>query len=699
MLGHDLVLKHDELYLVGETRTDFSRERATGLYLRDTRFLSAWELRINSVFPESLDARLLGPDRALVVGANGDLPASARLSAPVPPRTVSVEQHVALDSALRVRVVLGNYAGRRLPLDVSLAIGADFRDLFDIRGYFRGSRGAFLPLSRHPAGFDLGYQDRSGTVTRLDVACNLPPTTLAGTDDPALTGATLNFAVDLAAGAAWELEVTLTPIPADDRPVTRRVGRPRDEPARIVTDQPWVNRILDRAGADLSMLQTPFRDGTLPAAGIPWYVAPFGRDSLITALQTLHVAPDRAVETLRILARLQGESVDRAREEEPGKIPHEMRYGELARMREIPHTPYYGTVDATPLFVMLFAETVRWSGEGALYDELLPHVCRALDWIETWGDRDGDGLVEYNAEAADGARLVHQGWKDHFDSLNDADGRPVAGSIALVEVQGYVYAAYRWLADVANRHGDAAWAAALGERTQYVRQVVEERFWLPEKGYYAQALDAEKRPVPAIASNPGHLLYCGLPSPQRATAMAARLRRPDLDSGWGIRTLATGMPSYNPMSYHNGSVWPHDNSLIAAGLARYGERAGLDRVASALLAVADRLPGHRLPELYCGFARDAVVATDCPVPYPVSCSPQAWAAGSPFLIVRALLGLEPDPDRGVLRVAPYLPPWLGRIHLGGAQVLGHHFDLDVERDGEGYRISSDGPVELIEAAQ
>jgi glycogen debranching enzyme len=699
MLGHDLVLKHDELYLVGETHADASRERATGLYLRDTRFLSLWSLRLNGVPLESLDARILAADRALVVGANGALLAGGRLTEPVPPRTVAVAQHVALDTALRVRVVLGNYAGRALPLDVSLAVGADFRDLFDIRGYFRGSRGAFLPLSRHATGFDLGYEDRSGAVARLAVDFSVPPSSLVAADDPVLPHATAVFAVDLDRGATWEVEVVLTPVPADDRPVLAAIDTQRDVPARIATGQPWVDRILDRAAADLAMLQTSFRDGTLPAAGIPWYVAPFGRDSLITALQTLHVAPRRAVATLRILARLQGATVDPAREEEPGKILHEMRYGELAQLGEIPHTPYFGTVDATPLFVMLFAETICWTGDETLYRELLPHARRALEWIEEWGDRDGDGLVEYTAEAAPGARLVHQGWKDHFDSLNDADGRPVAGSIALVEVQGYVYAAYRWLADVAARFGGPHWANDLRRRAERVRRAVEERFWLPEVGFYAQALDAEKRPVAAITSNPGHLLYCGLPSPEHAAALAARLRQPDLDSGWGVRTLATGMPTYNPMSYHNGSVWPHDNSLIAAGLARYGDHAGLERITTALFAAADRIPGHRLPELYCGFARDDAAAADAPVPYPVSCSPQAWAAGSPFLIVRALLGLEPDPSSGGVRIAPHLPPWLDRVQLEGMHVLGHRFDLAVAREGGGYRVASDGPVALTEAAQ
>ena len=723
MLNQDLVLKHDELYLVGEDQTDGSRERATGLYVRDTRFLDCWILRINGVPLEPLDARLLGPDRALVVGANQALLADGqRLTEPVRPLTVSVEQHVQLGADLRVRIVLGNYSGRALSLVVSLELGGDFRDLFDIRGFPRTRRdGVFLTPEPMTDGLILGFADRSGATAKLLVnfsrwpkltvasapeqASQEEPTVLlpgfdqvsAAPRPPPPPHGKAFFDVTLAAGESWDLLVTLTPVPAGELPIS--VSEPAQtesltlRTARISTDHFWVNRIVERAAADLEMLETSFRDGRLTAAGIPWFVAPFGRDSLIASLQTLHVAPGRATETLRTLAALQGRAVDPFREEEPGKILHEMRYGEMARLGEIPHAPYYGTIDATPLFVMLFAETVRWTADEALYRDVLPNVQRALEWIAHWGDRDGDGLVEYATQSPDGAHIVHQGWKDSHDSLHDPEGRPVIGNIALVEVQGYVFAAYRWLADVVARFGDAAWAAELRERSEQVRRLVEERFWLPDEGYYAQALDAEKWPMAAISSNPGHLLFCGLPSPERARLVAARLRQPDLDSGWGVRTLAAGMPAYNPMSYHNGSVWPHDNSLIATGLARYGESSGLERIVSALFTAAERVPDHRLPELYCGFPRDEETATHAPVQYPVSCSPQAWAASAVPLLVRAMLGLEVDPARELLRITPALPDWLSQVRIEGLEALGQRFDLEVEREGSGYRITTDGPVE------
>jgi glycogen debranching enzyme len=728
VLQRDLVLKHNELYLVGESGSDGSEERASGLYVRDTRFLDCWRLRLDDVPLEPLDDRVLAADRAVIVTANGALPpVGPGRPEPVLPLTIAVEQEIALDADLRVRIVLGNYSGRALALTLSLELGADFRDLFDIRGFPRRQRGGYYTPPRWQGDcLTLGYTDRSGATARLLVDFSRAPSfdTITAADDPPaaptvlLPGfdevvtapplpppprCTAYFQLMLEPNAAWDLVVTLTPVPIGGPPIAatdsaQHHQRERDV-ARIATDHRALDAIFDRAAADLDMLQTSFPEGRLTAAGIPWFVAPFGRDSLIASLQTLHIAPGRAAETLRTLAALQGESVDPFREEEPGKILHEMRYGEMARLGEIPHTPYFGSVDATPLFVMLCAETVRWTADASLYHALLPHVRRALEWIERWGDRDGDLLVEYSTLAPDATHIVHQGWKDSFDSLHDRNGAPVYGTIALVEVQGYVYAAYTWLSEVVALYGDLGWAAALRERAWQIQRRVEEWFWLPDQGYYAQALDSEKRPVAAIASNPGHLLYCRLPTPERAHLVAARLRRPDLDSGWGVRTLAAGMAAYNPMSYHNGSVWPHDNSIIAAGLGQYGERDGLARIASALFAAAERMPLFRLPELYCGFPRNERAAADAPVEYPVGCSPQAWAAGAVQLLARAMLGLEADPWRGVLRVAPALPAWLPRLRLEGLTALGHTFDLDVERDTLGYRVISDGPIEVVDAAK
>lgn len=727
MLDHDLVLKCDELYLVGNANTDGSGEQASGLYLRDTRFLDRFEVRLNGEPLQDLSVRTLGPATALVVGANtlfsltGEHAGGTEGEAIVRPLTVSVEHHIRLTTDLQVRFVVQNFDGRTLPLTLSIEVGADLRDLFDIRGFPRPSRGgAFDPVAIGEANVAFAYVDAGGetamTVVHFDrplaltasgVARDWPENVLdvllPGYDAFAVESAplpspavTVSFPIVLDAGESWELTVTVSPL-SPESTFAARAQRPPDRAAPVAadvtTDNPFFNQVLSRAAMDLAMLQTSFPEGSLPAAGVPWFVAPFGRDSLIVGLQTLYLAPGRAAETLRVLAALQGTIEDAFREEEPGKILHEVRYGEMARLGEIPHTPYYGTVDATPLFILLFAETVAWSDDDQLFADLLPNVERALAWIERYGDLDGDGLVEYRTRSVDGKHIVHQSWKDSHDSLHYRDGRPALGVIAPVEVQGYVYAAYRSLAGVVARRGQAEWAAELQARAEAVRQTVEERFWLEEDGYYAQALDGDKAAVGAISSNPGHLLYCGLPSQARAEAVAARMRQPDLDSGWGIRTLSSAMPTFNPMSYHNGSVWPHDNSLAAAGLGRYGLVDDANRIASALFAVAAADPLTRLPELYCGFARTDTAARVAPVAYPVSCSPQAWAAAASQLLVRAMLGLTLDEAQGVLIVEPALPEWLNEVTIRDLTVRGRPAALNVSRDGDEYRVETEGPIQ------
>jgi glycogen debranching enzyme len=344
---------------------------------------------------------------------------------------------------------------------------------------------------------------------------------------------------------------------------------------------------------------------------------------------------------------------------------------------------------------MLFAETVAWSWDEALYQDLLPNVRRALEWIEGPGDIDGDGFVEYQSKSSEGVRIIHQGWKDSFDSLHQPDGTPVTeGPIALVEVQGYVYAAYRRLAEVARLMGDAKWATTLHAKADEMRERVEAAFWMEDVGFYAQALDAEKRPVRAVSSNPGHLLWVGLPSQERAERVAARLFRPDMFGGWGIRTLSASMATFNPMSYHNGSVWPHDNSLIAAGLRRYGWTDQAQTVLDALFEAANTDPLLRLPELYSGFPR-AGAGDRAPVPYPVSCSPQAWAAAAAPLLVATMLGLRLDVETGRAILSPDLPPWLDEVTVHGMLVRGTRSSFTVRRTGSTYAVVSDGPIEVV----
>ena len=691
MLEHDLVLKSDELYLVGEISTDGSGERATGLYLRDTRFLSHFFFTLDGQPLHHLTDRTLGPATAWIMSANGLLP---RPDGEIFPQSLGIAQMVTLTDRMTVEITLANYLPRAVEVSFGVTATADFRDLFDIRGFPRTRHGTLLPVAARSDGFRLSGRGLDERVAATDVSFDAEPAAV-NTGEPELihseiplllpgldrTGKTVQelaecvgssrFDVCLEPHGVWRLTITVRPVPATDagisREATLRDGRP-PTPAILRVDDPAIQMLLERAANDLAMLQTSFPEGSLPAAGIPWYVAPFGRDSLIVGLQTSTVGPRRAHGILRVLAAHQGTEVDAWREEEPGKILHEIRYGEMARLGEIPHTPYYGSVDATPLFVMLFARVMSQLQDPAIYDELVPHVRRALEWMDRYGDADGDGLLEYVAREPDGVHIVHQGWKDSHDSLHHADGSKVFGSVALVEVQGYAYAAYAWLAEAVEARGDRQWAGQLRQRAERVQAAVERQFWMEDEGYYAQALDAAKQPVVAISSNPGHLLFCGLPSADRAARVAARLRQPDLDSGRGIRTLGTNEVSYNPLSYHNGSVWPHDNSLIAAGLARYGFTDGAEHILDGLIAVGKRSPLGRLPELFCGFARDETDDAP-PVPYPVSCSPQAWAAASIECIVVSMLRLATVPGEARLATdAPALPASVSRLELQGVRV-------------------------------
>jgi len=727
VLDHDLVLKSDELYLVGDQRSDGSGERATGLYLRDTRHLTHFTVTLNGATPERLSTRVHSATTATVTMTNPVLPIDKDRA--IAPNRVMLEERIRLDTALHLTIIVQNFAPETVPIELGLDFNADFRDLFDVRGFPREKRGKLQRprVEDREAGkaVILSYCGLDGLEASTEIAFDRAPKIevvrgVAETDDafvpmlpgfesvahePPLAripGAHATFSITLARGERWEVNIKIQPVPANRTPISAApavLSQFLEELATVTTDNPFFNRVLHRCELDLTALLTTFPQGALPAAGIPWFVAPFGRDSLIVGLQTLHLLPQRAANTLRVLASLQGEKVDPWREEEPGKILHEIRYGEVARCNEAPHTPYYGSIDATPLFVWLFAETISWTADERLYHDLLPNVRRALEWMEKYGDVDGDGLIEYGTDAPDAVHIRHKVWKDSYDSIHHADGTPPKGPIAAIEVQGYAYAAMRRLADVEAAYGQTEMAQDLRARAERLREHVESAFWLESEDFYAQALDGDKQPVRAITSNPGHLLACGLPSPERAELVANRLRQPDMDSGWGIRTLSSTAISYNPMSYHNGSVWPHDNSLIAWGLYRYGHVQAAHAIADALFATAQADPLDRLPELYCGFARTAEMA-DAPVAYPVSCSPQAWAAGALPLIVRGMLGLNADLAVRAVTVAPALPDWLNEVTVHNLHVCGRSGSLEVRREGSTYTVRADGiPVEVRLPAQ
>jgi glycogen debranching enzyme len=474
---------------------------------------------------------------------------------------------------------------------------------------------------------------------------------------------------------AWTVENVAAgagPRPRTGHPEKIALGAPR-----IDSDHELLNRTLDRSLADLVTLRNdgPADGEHYLAAGIPWFATLFGRDSIIAALETVAFIPSLAVSTLTVLARLQATADDPWHDAEPGKILHEMRTGEMARAGETPHDAYYGSIDSTPLWLILLGATHAWTGDDALLEQLWPNALAALAWIDDYGDPDGDGFVEYSRRSRLG--LLNQGWKDSGDAIRHTNGLPADGPIALAEVQGYVYSAKRSMARLARHRGESELALRLDSAADELRVQFDAAFWLPDARYYAMALDGEKRPVASIGSNPGQALWTGIVPASRAARVGERMLEPDMFSGWGVRTFAAGQPGYNPVGYHTGSIWPHDNALIAAGLKANGAADGANLLAGRLIEAAQWFPDMRLPELFCGFARTDVGA---PVAYPVACSPQAWSAAAPFFLLQTMLGLRADASaRRLELVHPTLPDWLGRVTVTGLPVGGDTVDLLVHR--------------------
>ena len=433
--------------------------------------------------------------------------------------------------------------------------------------------------------------------------------------------------------------------------------------------------MIQRSLDDLCLLEStdPVGDRFI-AAGVPWFTTLFGRDSLITSLQAISFAPRLAIQTLEILAKRQATAVDAWRDAEPGKILHELRTGEMSRTGELPFAPYYGSIDSTPLWLILLGETHDWTGDDGLVDRLWPNALAALDWIDRWGDRDGDGFVEYERRAETGLR--NQGWKDSSDSIRWLDGTLAETPIALAEVQGYVFDAKKRMARLARRRGEDALAARLEAEASVLQRRFAEHFRLPD-GSIAMALDGAKRAVDTIGSNAGHALWSGIVQAEHAEAAAAALGSNAMVSGWGLRTYAADQPGYNPIGYHTGSVWPHDTAIAAAGLRRYGFDEAADILSSGMLAAAQHFPAFRLPELFCGFDR---ASTGSPIAYPVACSPQAWAAGAALMLIRTMLGLQADaPNRRLTLDRPILPAGLTKVVVRGIRVGDASCDLLLHR--------------------
>ncbi|MBD2250601.1 amylo-alpha-1,6-glucosidase [Nostoc parmelioides] len=701
-----LTVKDDDLFLVTDTIGNISGcslndgNPSMGLFCCDTRFLNRLELQIDGRSPVLLSSTAEKGFALSVLCTN------PRIDERMKADSVSIRRELVLNGALFEEIEVANYSTTTVAFELSISFDADFVDLFEVRGYGRDKRGKLLRLvepipedgvadgdsvtplqTQHFAhkeqSLTLAYQGLDGSVmeSRIQFQHRQP-------DD--FKGYTAIWRLELPSHSTQKLgyRVNLFTNNNSSSRVSAAVTLVQAKASEMMEEQNWVqkitniradksifNLVIERAEQDMYLLRQSFDKYKTVSAGVPWFSALFGRDSLITASQTLMLNPEIAKETLMLLAAYQGKHEDEWREEEPGKILHELRLGEMARCQEIPHTPYYGTVDATPLWLMLYSEYYSWTHDRETLEQLWPNALAAMEWIDR--NMQPSGYLTYHRRSKRG--LDNQGWKDSGDCIVDRKGDLANGSIALSEVQAYVYAAKTRLAEIARMKKRLDLFERWQEEARSLKERFNQDFWLEDQDFCALALDGAGKQVDSITSNPGHCLLLGIFTPERAYSVAERLRAPDMFNGWGIRTLSSLSPAYNPMGYHIGSVWPHDNSLIAMGLRSLGLIDQALEIFQGLLDMTSQQPYQRPPELFCGYERNG---DRSPVQYPVACTPQAWATGSIFQLIQMIVNLVPDAPNNCLRIIdPALPESISRLSLHNLQVGTTVLDLEFERSG------------------
>jgi glycogen debranching enzyme len=685
---HRLVLKQGDTFGVYDHYGDI---RATGqgelgLYHEGTRYLSGLSLRLVNSPALFLSSTVKEENDLIAVDlTNPDVLVGDRIVIPHGAlhiyRTIMLWYGVSYDS-IRIK----NYGTSRVDLPVTVTFEADYADIFEVRGTRRKERGRLLQPATNGNTTVLSYMGLDGAVRRTQIRFDPLPR--------ALSDQRARFDLSLEPGR--ELTMAITVACARGRGPFTSVGHEqaaqasaarlqsiREAICHIDSSSEPFDAWVHRAVADLQMMTTDTGAGPYPYAGVPWFNTPFGRDGLLTALMCLWPAPDMAKGVLGYLAATQAQSIVPLQDAEPGKILHETRDGEMAALGEIPFGRYYGSVDATPLFVWLAGAYFERTTDLPFIQSIWPNLERAIEWIDHYGDRDGDSFVEYYRQSPTG--LTQQGWKDSWDSVFHADGTLAEGPIALCEVQGYVFAAKRAAAALADALDRPEQATALRKQADLLRERFEQSFWLEDLGTYALALDGHKRPCRVRTSNPGHCLLTGIAHRTRAHRVARTLLAPESFSGWGVRTVASSEARYNPMSYHDGSVWPHDNALIAGGLARHGIKEGAIRILNSFFEASLFLDLHRLPELFCGFVRRP---GEGPTLYPVACSPQSWSAAAVFMMLQACLGLTIEASRSLITFHyPQLPPFLKELHIRNLKISDATIDLQLLRHGHDVGIN------------
>jgi glycogen debranching enzyme len=696
---HVEVLKQGDTFGLFDRYGDIHslRTGSQGLYHEGTRFLSRFELTMNGERPLLLSSTVTEKNVLLNVDLmNPDITHEGQVEvtrgALHLSRTRFLWQGLCFE-----RLRIHNYSLLPIPVRLSISVDADFADLFEVRGAKRNRRGRRLETVTSKDGISLGYAGLDRVDRWVTVRCAPAPTTVH-------PGEILCDTL-LPAGKVVQWELTIScDIDRQSRgdlsydralvAVERALHSAKADDCLIVTSNEQFNVWLNRSLADLHMMVTDTLDGPYPYAGVPWFSTPFGRDGIITAFEFLWVNPTIARGVLAFLAATQAREVVSEQDAEIGKILHETRKGEMAALNEIPFGRYYGSIDATPLFIMLAGAYYERTGDQAFIAQIWSNIERALQWIDHAGDLDGDGFVEYSRRSKDG--LVHQGWKDSQDAVFHADGRSAEGPIALCEVQGYVFAAKRGAAQLAFVLGHTEQAERLLKEADKLRTQFERRFWCNDLSSYALALDGSKQPCRVRTSNAGHCLWTGIADHKHGMRTAKTLVGGDMFNGWGVRTVAASEVRYNPMAYHNGSVWPHDNALIAAGMASYGFKQGALKILSGLFDASQVLELHRLPELFCGFSRRP---GEGPTLYPVACSPQTWSSVAVFLLLQSCLGLRIDAPHACLTFSqPVLPPFLEHIEFKNLRIGDATVDLSLEGHAQDVGINilrREGRVEIV----
>lgn len=679
-----ITISQNQSFLICDESGDVLPATEQGLYYLDTRFLSAYQLYVNNVKPSVLTGKEVGYFSSIHYLA---VPPMESIKPSIRPETIIISKERYVDKyGLHERITITNYNDFKVPLSLLLRFDNDFADIFEVKAIHR-------PIKLRPR-FKVSQKRIIIThqtedffrETRMNFSQNFSYENKIATFDVELDPKgcwecnidflTLDQKMTIKSRLAGSSEKSCSGIPmikATSREVSQEwLGNT----ASFKSDYALLTDAYNQSIRDLEALRLKdfAGSGEVPAAGIPWYTTAFGRDSLITSYQTLLIQPALSEGTLKVLAKYQGQEEDDFTEEQPGKIIHEIRFGRLAAKKTTPHAHYFGTVDATPLFIILAEQYYRWTGDRKLIDELKPNIISALEWIDKYGDLDGDGFVEYNRLNPKG--IYNQGWKDSGDSTHFADGTQAEAPIALAELQGYVYSAKKRAARLFELWGDRARASALWVEAGNLKKRFNEAFWMEDKGYYAMGLDKDKRQIDSITSNGVHLLWTKIADVEKAEIAAKRSLEKDMFSGWGIRTLSSLEKRYNPASYHNGSIWPHDNSIIMVGFLKYGLEKEAAMILQALIDVSKHFPHRRLPELFCGFDQ---ALTSVPIAYPTSSSPQAWASASIPYMAFSLLRARPDVEKKKITIAPFLLPSMNTAFYGKIKFAGGNVSLKVER--------------------